>query len=301
MKTEDAKREAAEQTNPDGGGGTGSTEQSGSIEQSGSTVRATSASGACSTSQSGSTVRSSSMEQSGSTVRSSSIEQSLSTASSEKTKNTKPEPSSVTQSKNNAMRSNPIEVIDAAGGNIGSLCRALERIGVPFTRVNGETLPTGDKPIILPGVGNFGAVMNRLTQSKLDSRIKSLVKDGVPFLGVCVGLQVLFDGSEESPGVEGLGLLSGKVVKYTEGKIPQIGWNHVDAQIPGWDSGFAYFVNSYFAAPAQPDVVLYQSEYFKPFCAAVQKDNITAFQFHPEKSGAFGMSLLERWLDYAGV
>lgn len=196
---------------------------------------------------------------------------------------------------------NAIDVIDAAGGNVGSLCRALERLGVTCTRVNAECLPAGDKPVILPGVGNFGAVMKRLRDAKLDSRIRELVNSGVPFLGVCVGLQVLFDGSEESPGVPGLSLLKGNVVKFTAGKVPQIGWNRIESTDSSWASGFAYFVNSYFAVPAQEDLVLYQSEYFQPFCAAVQKDNITAFQFHPEKSGAFGMALLERWIDNARI
>lgn len=192
-----------------------------------------------------------------------------------------------------------IEVIDAAGGNIGSLCRALERLGVEYTLVNGDSLPTGEKPLILPGVGNFGAVMQRLRDAKLDIRIKEVARQGVPFLGICVGLQVLFDGSEESPGVDGLKLLEGEVVKFTDGKVPQIGWNNVDSRSPDWPSGFVYFVNSFYAVPTQPDVVLYQSDYFKPFCAAVKKDNITAFQFHPEKSGTFGISLLKHWLNKA--
>ncbi|MBX3153407.1 imidazole glycerol phosphate synthase subunit HisH [Candidatus Obscuribacterales bacterium] len=194
-----------------------------------------------------------------------------------------------------------IEVIDAAGGNIGSLCRALDRLGASYTLVNGESLPTGTKPLILPGVGNFGAVMKRLRDTKLDRRIVDIASSGVPLLGICVGLQVLFDGSEESPGINGLGLLEGTVIKFTEGKVPQIGWNSVISQTPGWQSGFVYFVNSYFASPKQPDVVLYQSEYFKPFCAAVKKGNITAFQFHPEKSGQFGIGLLKHWLDDAAL
>ncbi len=194
-----------------------------------------------------------------------------------------------------------IEVIDAAGGNIGSLCRALDRLGATYTLVNGESPPTGTKPLILPGVGNFGAVMKRLRDARLDTRIVDIAGSGVPLLGICVGLQVLFDGSEESPGINGLGLLEGTVVKFTEGKVPQIGWNSVKSQAPDWQSGFVYFVNSYFAAPKQPDVVLYQSEYFKPFCAAVKKGNITAFQFHPEKSGQFGIGLLKHWLDDAAL
>jgi imidazole glycerol phosphate synthase glutamine amidotransferase subunit len=194
-----------------------------------------------------------------------------------------------------------VDVIDAAGGNVGSLCRALERLGVEYRRVNASNRQLGDRPIILPGVGAFGAVMANLEDSKLVGPIKEAVAGGVQFLGICVGLQVLFDDSEESPGVAGLSILPGKIVRFTQGKIPQIGWNSVESTSPDWPSGFVYFVNSYFAQPTQPDAVLFKSEYFQTFCAAVQKDNITAFQFHPEKSGEYGMTLLKRWLINAGI
>lgn len=189
-----------------------------------------------------------------------------------------------------------VDVIDAAGGNVGSLCRALERLGVEYRRVNASNKQLGDRPIILPGVGAFGAVMENLRNSGLVDPIKEAVANGVPFLGICVGLQVLFESSEESPGVAGLSILPGKVVRFTEGKIPQIGWNAVQSTSTEWPSGFVYFVNSYFAQPVQPDAVLFNSEYYQTFCAAVKKDNITAFQFHPEKSGEYGMMLLKRWI-----
>lgn len=194
-----------------------------------------------------------------------------------------------------------VDVIDAAGGNVGSLCRALERLGVEYRRVNASNRNLGERPIILPGVGAFGAVMENLTNSQLVDPIKESIANGVPFLGICVGLQVLFESSEESPGVAGLSVLPGKVVRFTEGKIPQIGWNSVQSNCSEWPSGYVYFVNSYFAQPVQPDAVLFESEYFQKFCAAVKKDNITAFQFHPEKSGDYGMSLLEKWIASVGV
>ncbi len=194
-----------------------------------------------------------------------------------------------------------VDVIDAAGGNVGSLCRALERLGVEYRRINGSNPNLGERPIILPGVGAFGAVMENLTSSQLVEPIKQSIANGVPFLGICVGLQVLFESSEESPGVAGLSILPGKVVRFTEGKIPQIGWNSVQSTCPEWPSGYVYFVNSYFAQPLQPDAVLFESEYFQKFCAAVKKENITAFQFHPEKSGDYGMSLLEKWINNACI
>lgn len=193
-----------------------------------------------------------------------------------------------------------IDVIDYGGGNLGSVTRCLERLGAEF-RVAGEsTPPSGDNPLLFPGVGAFGAAMNNLVRGGLASRLRKLVNDGTPYLGICIGLQVLFEDSEEAPGVNGLGLLPGRVVKFRQGKVPQIGWNWIEARQPGWPDGHVYFVNSYYPRPAQPDAVLYEADYHGKFAAAVQKDNITAFQFHPEKSGDFGQRLIAGWLDHVG-
>jgi glutamine amidotransferase len=124
-----------------------------------------------------------------------------------------------------------------------------------------------------------------------------LVNGGTPYLGICVGMQILFESSEESPESPGLSLIPGKVLKFRANKVPQIGWNHIEAEQPGWESGFVYFVNSYYPAPDESSAVLYRAQYGIPFCAAVQHKNITAFQFHPEKSGSFGVRLLEQWLN----
>jgi imidazole glycerol-phosphate synthase subunit HisH len=137
-------------------------------------------------------------------------------------------------------------------------------------------------------------VMNVLKQDGLDVAIGNAVGKGTPYIGICVGMQILFDESEESPNAAGLGLVSGKVVKFVADKVPQIGWNEIEPQQAGFERGFVYFVNSYFAQPEQKSTVLYSSEYGGNFCAAVQKDNIIGFQFHPEKSGAFGNELLKR-------
>jgi glutamine amidotransferase len=190
-----------------------------------------------------------------------------------------------------------IEVIDYGGGNIGSVTRCLERLEVPYS----TSPPTGNHAMILPGVGAFGAVMNHLNQNGLAGRIKALVQEGVPYLGICVGLQVLFDTSEESPEAPGLGLVPGSVVKFQAKKVPQIGWNAVTSANSHYPSGYVYFVNSYYPKPADPDVTLYEADYNGPFCAAIQQQNITAFQFHPEKSGVFGHDLIKRWLLEAAV
>jgi imidazole glycerol phosphate synthase glutamine amidotransferase subunit len=190
------------------------------------------------------------------------------------------------------------DLVTSAGGNLGSISRTLTRMEVPFRLVGNDDAPDGSRPIILPGVGAFGAVMKSLREKNFDQKIIKLVRAGTPFLGVCVGMQVLFDESEEAPGVTGLGLISGKVLKFREGKVPQIGWNQIiPSNDQSWESGYVYFVNSYYAKPASDSVTLYKSDYHESFCAAVKTGNITAFQFHPEKSGEMGERLLRRWVN----
>jgi imidazole glycerol-phosphate synthase subunit HisH len=194
-----------------------------------------------------------------------------------------------------------VDLVDVAGGNLGSVRRCLDRLAVPYNLVNPGNPPDGSRPIILPGVGNFGAVMANLQKDGFDKLVKRLVEGGTPYLGICVGMQILFDWGEESDSA-GLGILPGKVVKFQQGKIPQIGWNRVectDIQQSSnvWPAGYVYFVNSYVAQPNNKQDILYVADYFGNFCAAVRRDNVCAFQFHPEKSGPFGQTLLMRWLE----
>ncbi len=195
-----------------------------------------------------------------------------------------------------------VDLVDVAGGNLGSVRRCLDRLAVPYSLVNPGNPPDGARPLILPGVGNFGAVMANLQKDGFDKLVKRLVEECTPYLGICVGMQILFEWGEESDSA-GLGLLSGKVVKLTQGKIPQIGWNLIEcadlqkSTNNPWPAGYVYFVNSFVAQPANSQDVLYVADYFGDFCAAVRRDNICAFQFHPEKSGPFGQTLLSRWLD----
>ena len=200
----------------------------------------------------------------------------------------------------------PIQVIDYGGGNIGSLIRALERLSIAFVKIDHGSKLTDEAPIILPGVGAFGSLMTSLNQRELTEPLTAKIKSGVPFLGICVGLQVLMEASEESPEARGLGIFKGNVVRFDDqkiAKIPQIGWNAIAIreghQNPAHlaADGYVYFVNSYFAKPDDDSVVFYEADYGGPFCAAVQKDNITAFQFHPEKSGHFGHDLIRSWVD----
>jgi len=189
-----------------------------------------------------------------------------------------------------------IDLVDIGGGNIGSVRRCLQRLEVPFRNVAVENPPDGSRPLVVPGVGAFGAVMNHLRTIQFDQIICQLVRAGTPYLGICIGMQILFDSSDESPGVPGLSLVQGKVVRFNAPKVPQIGWNLISSKDPAWEPGYVYFVNSYYPQPVDDAVMLYQSDYGAPFCAAIKCDNITAFQFHPEKSGQFGQQLLERWL-----
>lgn len=193
-----------------------------------------------------------------------------------------------------------VDVLDYGGGNLGSLLRALGRLEIPYQRCAGKAdgvFPSLERPMILPGVGAFGSLMRQLRERELDKAIQEGVAKNVPYLGVCVGLQVLFEASEESPGEQGLGLLKGKVVRFRQGKIPQIGWNSVEPCQPDWPEGYVYYVNSYYAQPEDESAVLYSSEYeAQRFCGAVRQGPMTAFQFHPEKSGDFGHQLLKHWL-----
>jgi glutamine amidotransferase len=190
-----------------------------------------------------------------------------------------------------------VDLVTSAGGNIGSVSRCLDRLQVSYRLTGSTNPPDGTRPIVLPGVGAFGTVMQSLEQNNFTAQLRKLIKADTPFLGICVGMQVLFDESEEAPGVPGLGIIPGRVCKYTKGKVPQIGWNKIEpAGDHDWEEGFVYFVNSYYPRPQSESDTLYSSDYFGPFCAAVKTNNITAFQFHPEKSGDMGQRLIQRWI-----
>lgn len=199
-----------------------------------------------------------------------------------------------------------IAIIDYDAGNIKSVEKAVISLGSEciITR-DFETLKKADK-IILPGVGAFGDAMGKLNEYGLTELIRELVLvEKKPFLGICLGLQLVFDSSEETPGVEGLGLLPGQIVKFPEMqdlKIPQIGWNSLtfpkkSKLFEGIDEGsYVYFVHSYYLKAENFEDVAAESEYGIPFHAAVEHDNICACQFHPEKSSDIGLKILSNFL-----
>ena len=191
-----------------------------------------------------------------------------------------------------------LAVLDYGGGNLKSIVNRLEAFGVDYTVTDkAEDLLRAGR-IIFPGQGHFGQVMQALTFKGLAEPLIARVKQGVPFLGICVGLQVLFEKSEEAPEVRGLGLLKGKVIRFTQGKIPQIGWNKINVTAANTflQEDYFYFVNSYHAVCDDPSVVSATAEYHIPFTAAVETGNIAATQFHPEKSGQAGYDALQRWI-----
>ncbi|HEY9788320.1 MAG TPA: imidazole glycerol phosphate synthase subunit HisH [Candidatus Obscuribacterales bacterium] len=203
--------------------------------------------------------------------------------------------------------SREVDLITAGGGNIGSVKRCFQRLGVSCREIDDPAMISGTRPLVLPGVGAFGSVMVNLEQTGIANRLRQVVSSGTPYLGICVGLQVLLSDSEESPGVRGLDLIKGHVVRFNNGKVPQIGWNKVTRRSPpttrflsergDLNEGYAYFVNSFYAIPESPDAISYSARYGNVFAAALSSANITAFQFHPEKSGEFGIAILEDWLN----
>jgi glutamine amidotransferase len=200
-----------------------------------------------------------------------------------------------------------IDVIDYRAGNSPSVVYALEQLGLPCRLIGKPEDVLASERLILPGVGAARATLESLDESGLTEPLARRVRrDGVPFLGICIGLQVLFDHSEEED-TPGLGWLPGTVRRFPDtGRVPQIGWNEVTAARPHpiWEDiperGHFYFVNSYYAAPADADWVIGTTDYGIEFASVAGRDNIVATQFHAEKSGPIGLALLTAFADWDG-
>lgn len=201
-----------------------------------------------------------------------------------------------------------IAIIDYGAGNIRSVEKALVHLGADVTVTQDpDTLLSADAAI-LPGVGSFGDAMNTLRLRGLEQPILNFIASGKPFLGICLGLQILFEDSEESPGVDGLGLLKGKIKRIPTGdglKIPHMGWNSLTFLKPDGlfkdlpEETYVYFVHSYYLE-ASEDIVTAEAKYGVNIHAAVQKNNVMACQFHPEKSGSAGLIILKNFLAMTG-
>jgi glutamine amidotransferase len=188
-----------------------------------------------------------------------------------------------------------IGIIDYGCGNLKSVKNALNYLGICSKIVKKPEEIEECEKIILPGVGSFGFAMQSLRKKRLEKPIKDAIKKGIPFLGICLGLQILFEKSEESPGIKGLNILKGKVIKFKNGKVPQIGWNKITPKRL-FKPGYCYFVNSYYIIPEDKSIISATTNYFGKFTSIITYKNITATQFHPEKSGKFGLEILMRWL-----
>ena len=195
-----------------------------------------------------------------------------------------------------------IAIIDYGAGNLQSVKNALDYLKVKSIITSNANEIIKAKKVIFPGVGSFGDGIRALNELDLIDPIMKAIEDNKPFLGICLGMQVLFEKSEESPGVEGLGIFEGTVKKFKgDLKIPQIGWNQLKIQKESMllegveDKSFFYFVHSYHADPEDKEIVLATTDYGREFVSAIEKDNIFALQFHPERSGEIGLKILENF------
>lgn len=198
-----------------------------------------------------------------------------------------------------------IAVVDVCSGNLRSVEKALAAVGgeVTVTR-DPEVVRRADK-VVVPGQGAFGAFTRGLAERSLEAPLREVIARGTPYLGICLGLQVLFDESEEQGPQRGLGLVAGKVTRFATApglKVPHMGWNAVRRERGDaigdaiGDGAHVYFVHSYHVVPADPRVTVMTSEHGTRFCAAIRRDNIFAVQFHPEKSQRTGLALLEAFI-----
>lgn len=198
-----------------------------------------------------------------------------------------------------------VAIIDYDAGNIRSVEKAIASLGgtVRVTRVKEEILSADH--VILPGVGSFGDAMGKLHKYGLTDVIGEVVRRGIPFLGICLGLQLLFESSEESEGVKGLGILPGRIIRLPEDqgmKIPHIGWNSLQYPNAGRlfegipEGAYVYFVHSYYLQSDELEIVTATTEYAACIHASVEKGNVFACQFHPEKSSDVGIRILKNFM-----
>ena len=197
-------------------------------------------------------------------------------------------------------------LIDAGTGNLRSVQKALEAVGARVSRTDDPHEVLSGNRVVLPGVGAFGDFMAGLKAKKLDEAVKDIAHRGTPLLGICVGMQALFEIGEEMGDHEGLGLLRGTVVRFSDSlsiKVPHTGWNQVEIKNPALlfdrieEGSFVYFNHSYYCQPNDPADVIAETSYGIRYACAVRPDNLYGVQFHPEKSQAVGLRLLQNFVE----
>lgn len=207
------------------------------------------------------------------------------------------------------MEIDMVAIIDYGAGNLSSVKKALDYLGAESEITQDKEKILIASHVILPGVGSFGDAMHSMQERGLVETVKKAALSGKPFLGICLGLQLLFESSDESPDVKGLGILNGKIItipKDTGLKVPHMGWNSVSLKQNNGifsnieDNSYFYFVHSYYLDGADEDVIAATAEYGVTIECAVQKGNLCATQFHPEKSSKIGLKLLENFLKSEG-
>lgn len=207
------------------------------------------------------------------------------------------------------MEIDMVAIIDYGAGNLSSVKKALDYLGAESEITQDKEKILTASHVILPGVGSFGDAMHSMQERGLVETVKKAALSGKPFLGICLGLQLLFESSDESPNVKGLGILNGKIItipKDTGLKVPHMGWNSVSLKQNNGifsnieDNSYFYFVHSYYLDGADEDVIAATAEYGVTIECAVQKGNLCATQFHPEKSSKIGLKLLENFLKSEG-
>ena len=195
-------------------------------------------------------------------------------------------------------------------GNLRSVQKGFEKVGHDAIITHrASDLLAADK-VVLPGVGAFEDAMTELTRRELTDPIREVIDSGKPFLGICLGLQLLFDISHEGGEHQGLGILAGEVVRFPESlerKVPHMGWNEARIRRPSpilnsiEDGTHFYFVHSYYVVPADPGIIAIEAAYGSPFCAMIQRENLFATQFHPEKSQANGLQILKNFAELQAI
>jgi imidazole glycerol phosphate synthase glutamine amidotransferase subunit len=195
-----------------------------------------------------------------------------------------------------------IGIIDYGAGNLRSVKKAVDYLGIESRIIRAASEFDGIDKVILPGVGAFGAAIETMKTKGLYQPTAEWLQANKPFLGICLGLQMLFEESEEAKGLRGFGIFKGKIPQFRQRKVPQIGWNQIQRVkdsplldgIP--DQAFFYFLHGYYVQPEEREIILTETEYGSTYTSAIVQGNIYAVQFHPEKSSRLGIQLLKNWV-----